>query len=58
MYVASLGCGYRAKHFFVDLTYQWTQTKENYYLYDPTYVDPSVNTLHSGTVTATVGLRF
>ena len=58
MYVASIGWGYRAKHFFVDMTYQWTQTKENYYFYDPTMVDPSQNTYHTGTLTSTVGLRF
>ena len=58
MYVASLGWGYRAKHFFVDMTYQWTQTKEDYYFYDPVYVDPSQNTYHTGTITTTVGLRF
>jgi hypothetical protein len=58
MYVASIGWGYRAKHFFVDMTYQWTQTKEDYYFYDPAYVDPSQNTYHTGTITTTVGLRF
>ncbi|MGA2822432.1 MAG: hypothetical protein ABSE72_02800 [Bacteroidales bacterium] len=58
MYIASIGWGYRAKHFFVDMAYQWTQTKEDYYFYDPVYVDPSQNTYHTGTITTTVGLRF
>ena len=58
MYVASLGWGYRGKHFFVDMTYQWTQQKENYYFYDPTYVNPSVNSTNTNTLTTTFGVRF
>jgi len=58
MDVASIGWGYRAKHFFFDMTYQWSQTKENYYFYDPSYVNPSVNTYHTNTVTTTFGFRF
>lgn len=58
LYVASIGWGYRVKHFFVDMTYQWTQTKENYYFYDPTTVDPSQNKYNTSTVTTTFGFRF
>jgi hypothetical protein len=58
MVVAAFGWGYRGKHFFADMSYQWTQEKENYYLYDPSYGNPSQNTLTTGTVTTTIGLRF
>jgi hypothetical protein len=56
--VASLGWGYRVKHFFFDMTYQWSQTKEDYYFYDPTLVDPSQNQVTTSTLTTTVGFRF
>ena len=57
-YTGSLGFGYRGKHVFVDLAYQWSQMKSDYYLYDPTLVKPSNNTLTNNTVTATLGFRF
>ena len=58
MYTGSFGLGYRVKHFFCDLSYFWTQTKENYYFYDPTMVNPSKNRYTTSTVTTTVGFRF
>jgi hypothetical protein len=58
MYVASIGWGYRIKHFFFDMTYQWSQTKEDYYFYDPTVIDPSLNTYTTSRVTTTFGFRF
>jgi hypothetical protein len=57
-FVASGGFGYRGKHFFVDVTYIWSQTKEEYYLYDRTLVNPSYNTLSSNTILTTFGFRF
>jgi hypothetical protein len=58
MYVAALGWGYRVQHFFFDMTYQWTQQKENYYFYDPTLVNPSENRYRNSSLTASVGFRF
>jgi hypothetical protein len=58
MYVASFGCGYRVNHFFVDMTYRWAQSKEDYYFYDPIMVNPSQNRYTTNTLTATVGFRF
>ena len=58
MLVASFGWGYRVKHFFFDMTYRWTQTKEDYYFYDPTMVNPSQNRYTIGALTSTVGFRF
>ena len=56
--IASGGLGYRGKHFFTDIAYVWTQTKQEYYFYDKTLVNPSYNTLSSNTVIATFGFRF
>ena len=58
MVVASFGWGYRVKHFFFDMTYRWTQTKEDYYFYDPTMVNPSQNRYSTSALTSTVGFRF
>jgi hypothetical protein len=58
MYVASVGWGYRVRHFFFDMAYQWTQTKEDYYFYDPTVTNPSLNTYTASRVTTTFGFRF
>lgn len=52
------GMGYRAKHFYADVTYQWGQTKEEYYLYNYKNMQPSLNTLTTNTVLTTIGFRF
>jgi hypothetical protein len=57
-YVASGGIGYRGKHFFADLTYVWSQTKQEYYFYDRNLVNPSYNTLSTNTILTTFGVRF
>jgi hypothetical protein len=58
MYVGSFGLGYRVKHFFCDMSYLWSQAKEDYYFYDPTMINPSKNRYTTSTVTATIGFRF
>lgn len=57
-YTASGGLGYRGKLFFADLSYVWAQMKQDYYFYDNTLVNPSLNTLTSHSITGTVGIRF
>jgi hypothetical protein len=57
-YVASGGFGYRGKHLFADISYVWSQMKEEYYLYDPALVNPSHTTLSSNTILTTFGVRF
>jgi len=57
-YVASGGIGYRGKHLFADLTYVWSQTKQEYYFYDRNLVSPSYNTLSTNTIMTTFGVRF
>jgi hypothetical protein len=57
-FVASGGFGYRGKHFFTDIAYVWSQTKQEYYFYDRTLVNPSFNTLHTNNIVTTFGIRF
>ena len=57
-FVISGGIGYRAKYWFFDAGYSWTQMKSDYYFYDPTLVNPSHNTLYSNNIFATFGVRF
>jgi len=54
------GIGFREANFSIDLAYVFTQTKENYYFYDPSaaYVDPSINTSKSSSVMMTFGYKF
>jgi hypothetical protein len=58
MYTGTFGVGYRVKHFFCDMAFQWNQQKENYYFYDPTLVNPSENKYTSYSMTTTIGFRF
>jgi len=57
-YTLSLGAGYRIKHFYTDVTYQWAQSKEDYYLYNYPGMIPSTNTITTSTVLTTIGFRF
>jgi hypothetical protein len=58
IYTGSLGLGYRAKHIFFDLAYQWSQMKEDYYLYEPSLVNAAKLTTTTHTLTTTFGVRF
>lgn len=55
---ASGGFGYRTKYFFADVTYVWTKMNQDYYLYDPTMVNPAAITYNTNTVYTTIGFRF
>lgn len=59
-FVASGGIGYRGKHFFFDLSYVWSQTRDKNYLYtyDPGLAEPSYNKLVTNTILTTFGFRF
>jgi hypothetical protein len=57
-FTVSGGFGYRGKHFYSDIAYVWSRVKDNYYLYDPTLVDPSMNTTVTTNVVLTFGVRF
>jgi len=57
-YQASGGFGYRAKHFFADVTYSWSKMDQDYYLYDASMVSPARIASYTHTVLTTVGVRF
>ena len=57
-YQASGGLGFRSKHFYADLTYVWSGSTRDYYLYDRTMVNPASVQLNTHTVLTTVGVRF
>jgi len=57
-YQASGGIGYRGKVFFADISYTWSQMKENYYLYDAGILPPSHNTFSTNTISTSLGIRF
>ncbi len=53
-----VGLGYRSADFYLDLAYTITQTRKDYYMYDPalvsnTSVSTSINNIH-----ATLGFKF
>lgn len=56
----SAGFGFREKSLFIDLAYVYTQYKEDYFFYDPTYTN--VNAAHNNFSTSsflmTVGVKF
>lgn len=54
----STGIGFREENFFLDFAYVFSQTKENYYFYDASLIDPSVNTSSSSSVLMTLGFKF
>ena len=57
-YQVSGGLGYRGRHFFADLTYVWARMNQDYYLYDPSMVNPARITNHTNTILTTIGIRF
>ncbi len=57
-YTVSGGFGVNIKWFFADFAYQWSKSKMNYYMYDPTLVNPADLTILSHSATATFGFKF
>jgi hypothetical protein len=54
----SLGLGMRDKDYFVDLAFVHSQRAEDYYIYDPSYVEASLNKTRSDNLLLTFGVRF
>jgi hypothetical protein len=54
----SAGIGFRDENFFLDFAYVLSQTKDNYYFYNPSITSPSVNTSTSSSVLMTLGFKF
>jgi hypothetical protein len=57
-FLFSGGAGYRGKYFFCDLAFIWSQTKDDYYFYDPALTNPSRNIYTTNTIVTTFGVRF
>ena len=57
-YQVSGGLGYRTNHFFADVTYVWSKTSQDYYLYDASLVSPASVSYYTNSVSTTVGFRF
>ncbi len=56
--VVSAGIGYRTGPVFIDLAYSYTVSNEDYYLYDPTIIDPTDLSLVSNRIVMTMGYKF
>jgi hypothetical protein len=54
----SLGAGLREKDYFLDLAFTHSNRSEDYYIYDPAYVQASQNTIQSDNLLLTFGVRF
>lgn len=54
----SFGLGLREKEYYVDLGFVHTSRSEDYYLYDPAYVDPSRNKVQGNSILLTFGMRY
>lgn len=54
----SAGIGFKEQGFFLDIAYVYSQTSDNYYFYDPSWISPSRNTFKSSSVSFTFGFKF
>ncbi len=52
------GLGFRQKKFYVDLAITISMSNENYYMYNPNYVDRSTLKNSGTTIGITVGSKF
>lgn len=55
---ASAGIGYRENNFTLDFAYIYSKSSENYYMYDPVFVDPTSTELNTHKILISVGLKF
>ncbi len=54
----TLGCGYRGEMFYVDMAYQYSQYKEDFYAFYNKYLEGTELKNNNHKVVLTVGLRF
>jgi hypothetical protein len=54
----SAGIGFRDETFFMDFAYVLSKTSDNYYFYDASITNPSVNRSTSSNVLMTLGFKF
>lgn len=52
------GFGYRAKKYYIDFAYTWSQRASDYYKYDPLLTSAAQLTKVSSNIMATVGFKF
>lgn len=52
------GVGFRKNKFYVDVAFTKSMSNENYYMYNPNYVDKSILTNSGTTIGFTVGSKF
>ncbi len=52
------GLGFRRNKFYVDMSFTRSMSNENYYMYNPTYVDKSTLKNSGTTIAITVGSKF
>jgi hypothetical protein len=55
---ASLGLGFRTRVFYSDFAYAFTTSKEQYWMYDPAFVNAVDNKFITHRVMLTMGVRF
>jgi len=55
---ASAGFGFRTKHFFGDFAYTFNISKENYWMYDRSFVNTTHNKFLTHRILLTTGVRF
>jgi len=54
----SFGLGIREKEYNIDLAFTHSKRAEDYYIYDPSYVQASRNTTQASNLMLTIGFRF
>ncbi len=54
----SFGLGLREKDYYIDLAFTHSKRAEDYYIYDPSYVQASRNTAQASNLMITFGFRF
>ena len=57
-HTGSIGIGLRTKYLFVDLAYAIKFSKENYWMYNPLYINSSNNQYVTHKIAVTIGVKF
>ncbi len=58
MHTGTIGIGLRTQYLFVDVAYAIQFSKEDYWLYEPTYVNFTQNQYTRHKIAATIGVKF
>lgn len=52
------GIGFRQENYFLDFAYVYSKSSEDFYVYDPSYIEAARRTLSASNFMMTVGFRF